>query len=256
MKTVKIYHTEPYKTRHITAWVPVSESTIGIAESVAFAEGGGQVADRGLIMQGNVQIAFVDAQRTGGRTHRLLNFPSVTVEDEIRLTLAGPIPDAWDTAVPLTVQIDVRHRYNTSRSHTAGHLVWASALQVFGDDLTGRVRGARVDPEGGRFDILMAKPTQEDRDRLEAMVGQFVRDNLPIRMIPHPSEPECLRWECAGRSIPCGGTHVPMTGEVGRVAIGRKNKGAGLERITWRLLDEPQTEAMARYEEQGAVVPA
>ena len=48
------------------------------------------------------------------------------------------------------------------------------------------------------------------------------------------SSPEARRryWEVAGfAQVPCGGTHLKTTGEVGELAMKRKNIGQGKERI-------------------------
>jgi Ser-tRNA(Ala) deacylase AlaX len=44
-------------------------------------------------------------------------------------------------------------------------------------------------------------------------------------------------WEIAGfAQVACGGTHLKSTGEVGKLALKRKNVGKGKERIEIYLL--------------------
>lgn len=46
-------------------------------------------------------------------------------------------------------------------------------------------------------------------------------------------------WKIEGfAEVPCGGTHVKSTGEVGYVTLRRKNIGGGKERIEIRLVEE------------------
>ena len=48
-------------------------------------------------------------------------------------------------------------------------------------------------------------------------------------------------WEIAGFArVPCGGTHLRRTGEVGPITLKRKNPGKGKERIEITLSGEPQ----------------
>lgn len=51
---------------------------------------------------------------------------------------------------------------------------------------------------------------------------------------------DCLfDWEIEGFSkVPCGGTHVKSTAEVGFVTLKRINIGGGKERIEIRLVNE------------------
>ena len=39
--------------------------------------------------------------------------------------------------------------------------------------------------------------------------------------------------------VPCGGTHVRRTGEVGTIALKRRNPGKGKERIEIQVDDRP-----------------
>jgi Ser-tRNA(Ala) deacylase AlaX len=38
--------------------------------------------------------------------------------------------------------------------------------------------------------------------------------------------------------VPCGGTHLKRSGEVGNIALKRRNLGKGKERVEIYLLDE------------------
>lgn len=45
-------------------------------------------------------------------------------------------------------------------------------------------------------------------------------------------------WHIEGfAQVPCGGTHIRRTGELGEISLKRENPGAGKERIEIRLLD-------------------
>ena len=47
----------------------------------------------------------------------------------------------------------------------------------------------------------------------------------------HPEKPDLKWWHCEDWKMPCGGTHVKNTKEVGQIRLKRKNIGAGKERI-------------------------
>lgn len=42
-------------------------------------------------------------------------------------------------------------------------------------------------------------------------------------------------WVCGEIKMPCGGTHVKSTDEIGKVKLKRKNIGRGKERIEIRV---------------------
>jgi len=51
-----------------------------------------------------------------------------------------------------------------------------------------------------------------------------------------------MYWEIDGFSkVPCGGTHVKSTAEVGLVKLKRVNIGSGKERIEIKLVDGSKT---------------
>ncbi|MDJ0956199.1 MAG: hypothetical protein QNI91_05070, partial [Arenicellales bacterium] len=50
-------------------------------------------------------------------------------------------------------------------------------------------------------------------------------------------------WEIEGfAKVPCGGTHLCRTGEIGGIDLKRRNPGAGKERIEIRLSQDDSSE--------------
>lgn len=62
--------------------------------------------------------------------------------------------------------------------------------------------------------------------------------DLPIESAFSDMEAQRRYWKIEGFSqVPCGGTHVRRTGEVGRIRLKRDNVGKGKERINITLVD-------------------
>ena len=76
--------------------------------------------------------------------------------------------------------------------------------------------------------------TMQAETRLNAVLAR----DLPIARWSDPEDPDRWLWEVKGDDLdpafwrmPCGGTHVARTGEIGRVRLKRRNIGAGKERV-------------------------
>ena len=71
---------------------------------------------------------------------------------------------------------------------------------------------------------------------VEAEANRIIRSDLPIRCAFEDEANERRYWEIEGFSrVPCGGTHVRSTGEIGSIRLKRDNIGKGKERIEIRL---------------------
>ena len=66
--------------------------------------------------------------------------------------------------------------------------------------------------------------------------NHIIESNLPIETGYLDETSQRRYWKITGFSqVPCGGTHVKSTGEVGFVTLNRNNIGHGKERIEIRL---------------------
>ena len=68
--------------------------------------------------------------------------------------------------------------------------------------------------------------------RIESEVNAIIAANLDIQTGFDDEPSERRHWAIDGFSrVPCGGTHVRRTGEVGTIKLKRNNKGRGNERV-------------------------
>jgi len=236
--TQKLYYSNPNMLTAESAWVAGAQpNTIILMASPAYPEGGGQLGDSGVIEQGNVSISFHDTKKCGvGRPIVRHDFPTITVDHQVQLTLSGLVPEGFDPAKPVLVRVNEQRRHQLSRSHTAAHLVWLALTERFGN-LYPVVRGCHIVETQGRFDLLIDRPSEQDLRDAEGLVYQWVYAQHEIEIVTMPGEPECRIWRSAGRDVPCGGTHLANTRGVGSVRLRVKSKGKSGFRVIYEITE-------------------
>jgi len=194
----------------------------------AYPEGGGQVADQGVIEAPGVRAALTHVLREGESTvHR------VRLAEGTRAALleAGRVGALRVTVAP-------EQRLPTMRHHTATHLLHAALRSVLGEHV--RQAGSLVAPDRLRFDYThFEAPTPGQLARIEERVNQWVLADREVAWVVVPIERAralgamMLFGEKYGAEVRvvttagvpergiepsrelCGGTHVGRTGEIG-----------------------------------------
>ena len=198
-----------------------------------YAEGGGQVGDQGL-MRGSDGVLEV--------SNTWQPIPSLSVHQG-RVT-HGRI------RVNDTVQAIVHRttRFDTMRNHTATHLLHAALREILGTHA--QQLGSLVTPDRLRFDFShMAPLTETERDDVERMVNQWIRDNTAVHLQEMSKDDALARGALAffgdkyGDKVRmveigeaskelCGGTHCQRTGDIGGFRlINETGIASGVRRI-------------------------
>ncbi|RME60922.1 alanine--tRNA ligase [Candidatus Parcubacteria bacterium] len=144
------------------------------------------------------------------------------------------------------------------RLHTATHLLQQALRDVLGPEV--QQRGSDITAERTRFDFSFPrKLTEEEKRKVEEIVNQKIRENLPVNYVELPIEeakrtgalyffrekyPPVVKVYYVGRSLEdayskefCGGPHVRATGEIGGIRILKEESvGAGVRRIRAALV--------------------
>jgi alanyl-tRNA synthetase len=220
-----------YERLHATTGVSAVSSEDGRAlvkleESPFYPEGGGQVADSGLLRWDRGQASVADVYRIG---------EDQAIEVELR---SGEL--ATGERVEAEVEREVRHA--TMRNHTATHLLHAALRDRLGTHV--RQAGSAVRPDKLRFDFTHGHALSGDELRdIEDRVNEWVKASRPVRwMNMERTEAERLGamalfgekygdWvrvvevEDVSREL-CGGTHVANTAEVGIFTITAEGSSA------------------------------
>lgn len=180
-----------------------------------YAESGGQVADTGLLTNGEEYIKVLDVQKNNGKF--------VHYVDKLPEDLSG----TW------TARIDLNRRIEIQKHHSATHLVHAALRGILGDHVA--QKGSLVDEHHLRFDFSHFEAvTDAQLNEVEQLVNEKIQENIPLqeeREVPIEEAKErgamMLFGEKYGETVRvitfdedysvelCGGTHVGATGEIG-----------------------------------------
>jgi alanyl-tRNA synthetase len=202
---------------------------IKLEESPFYAEGGGQVADSGLLRWDGGEAGVADVYRIGD--DQALELKPATSE--------GPWPEPGNRVEAI---VDPELRHATMRNHTATHLLHAALRQRLGTHV--RQAGSAVRPDKLRFDFTHGHAlSPEELGDIEDLVNEWVKASRPVRWINMDrAEAERLGamalfgekygdWvrvvevSDVSREL-CGGTHVPNTAEVGIFKITSEGSSA------------------------------
>ena len=216
----------------VVAVLPGEPAAVVLDRTPFYAEGGGQVGDRGDLIGVNGRLRVDDTQRSGEAIVHLgeLN-GTLTVGDAVR------------------AEVDEGRRWAAARNHTATHLLHRALRDVLGEQA--KQAGSWVGPDGLRFDFPATSPTPREALReVERIVNAQIRRDAPVKPEHMPIEqaqalgadmffgekyvPTSVRVvQVDGYSKElCGGTHVAATGQIGQFVItGESSIGTGLRRI-------------------------
>jgi alanyl-tRNA synthetase len=200
-----------------------------------YAEGGGQVGDRGEIREpggGSVLFTVTDTQRPSGGlvVHR------------------GTLHGRLRVGAGVEAVVDAERRARTMRNHTATHLLHRALRNVVGP--AAKQAGSLVAPEYLRFDYPFDRAlTDEERRAIEDEVRRVVREDRPVSVAFMPlaeaiaNGADAFFDEKYGETVRtvrvqdysfelCGGTHCRASGQVGGFVItGDRSIGSGMRRI-------------------------
>jgi alanyl-tRNA synthetase len=232
------------------------EGMIVLNQTPFYAESGGQVGDKGIIVKDDFKFEVTDVQKKLGDL--FIHYGKV-VSGSIKL----------DQDVEL--KIDVNRRNDTRAYHSATHLLHESLRRVLGDHVT--QKGSLVEPERLRFDFSHMKPiSNEEVGKIENFVNEMVQKKSEVKTrIMTPKEAVengalALFGEKYGEEVRvlsmgdegdkyfstelCGGTHVKNTGDIGKFKIiSQSSIAAGVRRIE-ALRDKQLEEYLKNKEKQ------
>jgi len=197
-----------------------------------YAEGGGQVGDKGTLSNENQELTVENTIR----------------ENDLFLLITSTMFDQPDQ--PMKAVVDSNQRKLTENNHSATHLLHAALKEVLGDHV--QQKGSLVTPKGLRFDFShFGKMTEEEIKKVEAIANTKIRENVPreeARSIPIEEAKKAgammLFGEKYGENVRmitfdpsfsielCGGCHVDRTGSIGVLKItSESGVASGVRRI-------------------------
>ena len=206
--TKKIFWQDPYLTELDTTIKSVNGNQITVNETIFYAFSGGQESDKGTI----AGYSVLDARKEG---------------NEIFYTL--PDNHGLSNGKPVKIIIDWQRRYQLMRLHFAAEVVLELVCQQFPDVIK---VGAHIGEEKARIDFEWNQNITPFLPELESHAQKIIDSDQPIISAFSDEKNERRYWKINEFSkVPCGGTHIKRTGEIGRLRLKRVNPGKGRERI-------------------------
>lgn len=211
--TRKLFWQDPYQTELATHIRHAETEAVYTTQNIFYALSGGQESDTGDINGLPVLAAAKDGL-------------------DIRYTLAPG--HGLQPGVPVTMRIDWPRRYSLMRLHFAAELVLESVYRLCpGIESPGIEKiGAHIAADKARIDFVSAENFNALLPDLRANVQALIEAAHPIRSEFSDEQAQRRVWEIEGFArIPCGGTHLKNSSEVGPLTLKRNNTGKGKERV-------------------------
>ena len=209
------------------------EIDVVLQQSPFYAEGGGQVGDRGrLEWEGGAALVLdTTAPQPGARVHRCR-----VLQGELK------------TGAEVVARVDQVRRCGCAAHHSATHLLNAALHRQLGEGVV--QRGSLVSPDRATFDFSWPRALAGDElVELERQLNSAIRHDLERRVellsldearrsgafaLPEETYGEEVRVVSFGafsREL-CGGTHVERSGRIGLAILTAEHSvGSGLRRI-------------------------
>ena len=201
-----------------------------LATTPFYAEMGGQVGDKGWLIDGDEKIEVIDTKR----------------ENNLPVHIVKKMPS--NPSATFVARIDAEARQAIACNHTATHLLHYALRQVLGSHV--EQKGSYVDANMLRFDFShFKKVTPEELRATEHLANALVREAIgreEHREVPIAKAREMgamalfgekygdkVRVIKYGDSVElCGGTHVANSGNIGMIKIVNESSiAAGIRRI-------------------------
>ncbi len=217
------------------------EGAIILNQTPFYGESGGQVGDRGVMLEKEVSFTVKDVQKRAGD---LIVHSGKLDEGTIK------VGDA------LELNVDVPLRKGVRIHHSATHLLHEALRRVLGDHVI--QKGSLVEPDRLRFDFSHPKGiSPEELGKIDAIANEIVAQNDPVftRQMSVDEAIEqgamALFGEKYGDEVRvvsmgqigngeggtysmelCGGTHVARTGDIGLIKLVSEGAvAAGVRRV-------------------------
>ena len=238
--TDRLYSTDAYLDRCDARVVAATPAGVVLDRTVAYARGGGQPGDTGILTTDAGELVIVDTfvdRESGELIHAL-------AEGSAPLAIGAPV----------RVAIDADRRRTIMRTHTALHALSGIVFTSFGAKVTG---GNMADDGTARMDFELDAMSQEFGREVEERLNAALAEAHAVSVLFLPraealADPDLIRTKA--NLIPehvdpirvidiegidkqaDGGTHVRSTAEVGHVEVAKtESKGKANKRMRIRL---------------------
>lgn len=206
--TTKIFWQDPYLRECDTIVQKVKGDQITLEGTIFYAFSGGQESDSGTIGGYPVLKAYKEGKEI---FYTLQEDHNLKVEDKVKIIID------WD------------RRYKLMRLHFAAEIVLELVIQKFPNIVK---MGAHISEDKARVDFEMNQSISPFISAFQEEAQKIIDSNQEIMSEFSDINNERRYWKIKEFSpVPCGGTHIKRTGEIGKILLKRANPGKGKERI-------------------------
>jgi Ser-tRNA(Ala) deacylase AlaX len=209
----KVFWDSPYQINFNTYITLVNNNEVLLNETIAYSFSGGQESDRAWINEHPVLNSRMEG-----------SFIFYTLAEHHGLRAGEQV----------IMKIDWDRRLKLMRLHFAAELILEIITQKFQLEKI----GAHIAEDKARIDFKFSANISSVFDEVLAQYNPIIEQSMPIQTGFLDISTQRRFWKIEGfAQVPCGGTHVHSTAEVGFVALKRVNLGKNAERIEMRLVD-------------------
>jgi misacylated tRNA(Ala) deacylase len=240
LPTTLLYHTDSYLNTFEARVVGVEGNALALEGTAFYPGGGGQMADRGVLVMEGQRLPLVGLRKEGDVVWHEVD-PQGSELPLVGATVSG--------------ELDWPFRYRMMRTHTALHILCGVIFRDFGAQVT----GGHMYPDRARMDFALETFSQDFVRDIETRVNEVAAEDHPVKAYSLPRAqaleiPDLIRTkinllppemsmirivEILGVDLQAdGGTHVASTREVGGIkVIKTENKGKQNKRMEITLVD-------------------
>jgi alanyl-tRNA synthetase len=252
--THPLYYDDHY-TKEFDATIIWKQTTprgteVILDKTVFYPEGGGQPADKGVLLINGKSIPVIHVEKAGNSIIHVLKSPV-------------------NGGVAVHGKIDWDHRYTLMKHHTGTHVVNGALRKIFGEHIW--QAGSQLGLTEARFDFAHYKPIADDEiPKIEQVANEFIRQAVPVekKVMKRNEAERQYGFRLYQGGVPpgnlirvlhipgidveaCGGTHLNNTKEIEKVRILKTERIAdGVNRITFaasKMADAYQKEEQELY---------
>lgn len=210
----KVFWENPYQTTLETYVASVNGNEVVFEDTIAYSFAGGQESDKATVNG----IPILNSRMEG-------NLIYYTLPENHELKVGDHVH----------MEIDWPRRSRLMRLHFAAELILEIVTQKFGFKKV----GAHIAENKSRIDFVSPETISPKLPEILDAYNEIIKKNLPIEKDYSDIATQRRFWRIEGfAQVPCGGTHVDRTGEVGFVTLKREHPGKSIERIEIRLVDD------------------
>ncbi|KAL2015072.1 hypothetical protein VTK56DRAFT_6407 [Thermocarpiscus australiensis] len=236
------------------------DGAVATEETIFHPQGGGQPSDRGTITAEadprglSLDVKLVRKLASGVILHVGSLVPATTAETTAEKTTTDVPAPAFKEGQKVVLRVDDEVRNYHSRLHTAGHLIGLAVRQLaaaIGEvsevkanhtpgssfvEFAGLIGGEHKPAIQGAVDKMVAADRAVSVRWWDARQAKERCTAVPDAAAFPPGEDRMRVVEVEGwGAYPCGGTHLPTTGAIGKVVIRKISRQKGISKISYEV---------------------